>query len=262
MSEQAVLYDCDDGLATVTFNRPESLNALSPDLLSALNEALDRVVADQARAVLLTGRGRGFCSGADLTAASAEMSGPDRDLGAMLEQRYHPLLFRLRDLPCPLVTAVNGPAAGAGMSLALMGDVVVAARSAYFLQAFVNIGLVPDAGSTWLLPRLIGQARASQLMMLGVRLEAETAASWWLISRVVADEALVAESRAVAAKLAHGPTRTLVLIRKLIQASPEHGYADQLSLERSAQRDAGRTEDFLEGVGAFLAKRPAQFKGR
>lgn len=261
MSEPAVLYDLSDGVATLTLNKPNTLNALAPDLLTELKDALTQIRADGARALLMTGAGRGFCSGADLASNSGQMLGPDRDLGAALEDSYHPILRQLRDLPCPIVTAVNGPAAGAGMSLALMGDFVFAAEGAYFLQAFINIGLVPDAGSTYLLPRLVGRARAMRLMMLGEKLDAKTAADWGLIHKVLPDETLLEEARALAHKFAQGPTRAYAELRRLAWESPENTYEAQLQMERDAQRDAGRTEDFMEGVQAFLAKRPAKFTG-
>jgi 2-(1,2-epoxy-1,2-dihydrophenyl)acetyl-CoA isomerase len=209
--------------------------------------------------VLLTGEGRGFSAGANLGG-----SGPSTkadDAGAVLETHYHPLLRRLRDLPMPIVTAVNGVAAGVGMSVALMGDMVLAARSAYFLQAFRRIGLVPDGGITWMLPRKIGMARAIELSLLGEKLPAETALAWGLVNRVHDDAELMPAARALAAELAAGPTRALVSIRKLYWASPDHSYEQQLDLERRLQREAGRTRDAREGIQAFLQKRKAEFRG-
>lgn len=261
-AEPPVLLSQSDGLAMLTLNRPTALNALSVSLLTAFDTALDEVIDSGARALMITGAGRGFCSGADLAADAGAMAKPDRDLGEALEAHYHPLLMRLRALPCPIVTAVNGPAAGAGMSLALMGDLVVAAQSAYFLQAFVNIGLVPDAGSTYLLPRLLGQARALRLMMLGEKLPAPEAEAWGLIYKAVPDEALAEQAEAMARRLAAGPTQALARIRQLAQASADNDYESQLAMERDLQREAGRTDDFLEGVQAFLQKREARFKGR
>jgi 2-(1,2-epoxy-1,2-dihydrophenyl)acetyl-CoA isomerase len=184
-----------------------------------------------------------------------------RGAGHTLETVFHPLIRRLRDLPFPLITAVNGPAAGAGMSIALMGDLVLCARSAYFLQAFRRIGLVPDCGSTWLLPRLVGRARAIELSLLGERLPAETALSWGLVNRVFDDEALMTETRQLAHDLANGPTLALGLIRRLYWESPENTYEQQLDLECRMQHLAGASQDFHEGVTAFLEKRSAKFVG-
>jgi 2-(1,2-epoxy-1,2-dihydrophenyl)acetyl-CoA isomerase len=184
-----------------------------------------------------------------------------RGAGHTLETVFHPFIRRLRDLPYPIITAVNGPAAGAGMSVALMGDLVLCARSAYFLQAFRRIGLVPDCGSTWLLPRLIGRARAIELSLLGERLPAETALAWGLVNRVFDDEALMPEAIRLAHDLANGPTVALGLIRRLYWESPENSYEQQLDLECRSQRTAGASADFREGVTAFLEKRPAKFAG-
>jgi 2-(1,2-epoxy-1,2-dihydrophenyl)acetyl-CoA isomerase len=211
------------------------------------------------RAIVLTGEGRGFCSGANLAEAQ---SGEPRDAGKHLEQYYHPLLRRLRDLELPILTAVNGVAAGIGMSLALMGDIILAARTAYFLQAFARIGLVPDGGSTWVLPRLVGLARARELSLLAERLPAETALDWGLINRVCQDEALLDEALALAGRLAEGPTISLAATRSLFWSSPQNTYEDQLDTERRHQRRAGSTRDFVEGVSAFLQKRPPRFTGQ
>ncbi|MGB3866344.1 MAG: enoyl-CoA hydratase/isomerase, partial [Xanthobacteraceae bacterium] len=185
-----------------------------------------------------------------------------RGAGATLETAFHPLLRRLRYLHCPIVTVVNGPAAGAGMSFALMGDMILCARSAYFLQAFRRIGLVPDCGSTWLLPRLVGKARAVELSLMGEKLPAEKALEWGLVNRVYDDAALKGETMKLAHELAAGPTMALTMIRRLYWDSPENSYEQQLDLECQLQRVAGATEDFREGVTAFLEKRPADFKGR
>jgi 2-(1,2-epoxy-1,2-dihydrophenyl)acetyl-CoA isomerase len=182
--------------------------------------------------------------------------------GLTLETHFHPFLRRLRNLHCPLITAVNGPAAGAGMSFALMGDMILCARSAYFLQAFRRIGLVPDCGSTWLMPRLVGKARAIELSLLGERLPAETALSWGLVNRVYDDAVLMDETMKLATELANGPTVALSLLRQLYWESPDNSFEEQINLEFLSQRRAGGTEDFKEGVTAFLGKRPAQFKGR
>ena len=257
MTYETLLLDRDGGVATLTLNRPDQLNALSTTLLTEINRALDELSADTPRVLVMTGAGRAFCSGADLGGG-----GLPEDLGALLETHYNPLIEKLWALPCPVVAAVNGPAAGAGCSIALAADFVVAASSAYFLQAFVNIGLVPDAGATWLLPRLAGRARATQMMMLGERVPAAQALDWGMIYKVVDDAALPGEAAALAARLAKGPTRTYALIRQGIRAGLDSSLSDSLGVERVNQRDAGRSGDFAEGVQAFLAKRPAAFTGR
>ena len=259
MEFERVSLELDGAVAVLTLNHPEVLNALSVEMLNGMNEAFDAVVRTRTRCLVITGAGRAFSTGANLQGrADANAS---RGAGHTLETHFHPMLRRLRDLPCPIITAVNGPAAGAGMSFALMGDLVLCARSAYFLQAFRRIGLVPDAGSTWLLPRLIGRARAIELSLLGERLPAETALAWGLVNRVLDDEALIPEARRLAHDLGAGPTVALGLIRRLYWESPDNSYEQQLDLECRMQRTAGDTADFKEGVRAFLEKRPAQFSG-
>jgi 2-(1,2-epoxy-1,2-dihydrophenyl)acetyl-CoA isomerase len=245
-------------VATLTLARPETLNALSAQTVEELRSAVEEAGGSGARCLLITGEGRGFSSGADL---AGEGGLPD-DAGEALEKRFNPLIEALFALPIPVVAAVNGPAAGAGCSLALAADIVVAARSAYFLQAFVNIGLIPDAGATWLLPRLAGRARAMEMMMLGERISAEQAADWGMISRVVDDEDLASESVALATRLAQGPTVALGLIRRLAREAGHLPLSEALGAERVAQREAGRTEDFRGAVMAFLQKRQARFEGR
>jgi 2-(1,2-epoxy-1,2-dihydrophenyl)acetyl-CoA isomerase len=217
-----------------------------------------KLPGDGARCLLLTGAGRGFSSGADL----ASSGGLPEDVGLALERHFNPLMEAIAACPVPVVAAVNGPAAGAGASLALMADIVLAGRSAYFLQAFVNIGLVPDAGATWLLPRLAGRARAMEMMMLGERISAQKAAEWGMISRVVEDEFLAEEALTLAANLARGPTRALGLIRRLARDAEQSSLTDALAAERIAQREAGETEDFKQAVFAFLQKRQPTFEGR
>ena len=245
-------------VATITIARPDRLNALSGQTVDELRAAVEEAGSSGARCLLLTGEGRGFSSGADL----ATGGGLPDDVGASLEKHFNPLLEALFDLPIPVVAAVNGPCAGAGCSLALAADIVVAARSAYFLQAFVNIGLIPDAGATWLLPRLAGRARAMEMMMLGERLPAEKALEWGMISRVVEDEHLQSEAVALATRLAQGPTVALGLIRKLARQAGHLGLSEALAAERVAQREAGRSEDFARGVATFLQKQTARFEGR
>ncbi|WP_156680546.1 enoyl-CoA hydratase-related protein [Sphingomonas profundi] len=250
-----------DGIATLTIDRPQVLNAVTLHTLGEMIVALDRVRdGGTARVLLLTGTGRAFCSGADLAAFSPGGTiGNDR--GAGLEQGFNPVLERLRALPIPLVNAVNGVAAGGGCGFALAGDIVVAARSAYFLQPFANIGLVPDVGATWLLPRLIGKARATAMMMLGERVPAEQAEEWGMIHRAVDDAELMPAARAIAARLAAGPTTTYALMRHAIAAGLDSSFGDSLALERANQRVSGRTTDHAEGVAAFLEKRAPVFRG-
>jgi 2-(1,2-epoxy-1,2-dihydrophenyl)acetyl-CoA isomerase len=244
-------------VATVTIARPDRLNALSGQTVDELRAAVAEAGRSGARCLLLTGEGRGFSSGADLAGG-----GLPEDAGAALEKHFNPLVEAIFALPIPVVAAVNGPCAGAGCSLALAADIVVAARSAYFLQAFVNIGLIPDAGATWLLPRLAGRARAMEMMMLGERIPAEKALEWGLISRVVEDEHLASESVELATRLAQGPTVALGLIRKLAREAGHVPLSEALAAERVAQREAGETGDFKAAVMAFLQKRQPKFEGR
>lgn len=245
-------------VAKITLDRPDRLNALSAQTSDELCAAIGEVAQSDARSVLITGSGRGFSSGADL----ASGDGLPDDVGAMLEHHLNPMIEAIFALPIPVVAAVNGPAAGAGCSLALSADLVIAARSAYFLQAFANLGLVPDAGATWLLPRLAGRARAMEMMMLGERIWAEQALAWGLINRVVEDDELESEAALLAARLAHGPTLALGLIRKLARNAGQLSLTDALAAERIAQREAGGTKDFKSAVAAFLQKRPPHFEGR
>lgn len=248
----------DQNVGTITLNRPERLNALTPAMAGEIVDALYAFPALGVRAVLLNAAGKGFCSGTDLQTDD----GLPEDVGEILELHYNPAMEKIMASPLPMVAAVQGACAGIGCSLALACDFVIAAESAYFLQAFVNIGLIPDGGSTWLLPRLVGRARASEMMMLGERIPAGKAESWGLIYRAVADERLADEARALAVRLAGMPTLSLGLIRKGIGTSVDSSFADVLAMERRHQRDAGRSADFAEGVQAFLAKRPARFEGR
>lgn len=251
----------DGGLAILSMNHPEVLNALSEEMLKGMTDALDALGGSDrsVRCLIITGNGRAFSAGANLQ--GRDKAPLPRRAGHVLETLYHPFLRRLRDLPYPLVTAVNGPAAGAGMSVALMGDLVLCARSAYFMQAFRRIGLVPDCGSTWLLPRLIGRARAMELSLLGERLPAETALAWGLVNRVYDDATLMDEARRLGRELAAGPTVALGLIRRLYWESPDNSHEEQLDLECRLQRMAGASRDSQEGVQAFLEKRPAKFAG-
>ena len=245
-------------VATLTIARPDRLNALSAAMLDELRAAVESLPGAGARCLLLAGAGRGFSSGADLAGGGGL---PD-DVGASLEKHFNPLIEAVFALPIPVVAAVNGACAGAGCSLALAADLVIAGRSAYFLQAFINIGLIPDAGATWLLPRLAGRARAMEMMMLGERIPADKAADWGLISRVVEDEDLQAEATALAARLAEGPTLAYGVLRRLARHAEQCSLTDALGAERIAQRDAGRTEDFRGAVMSFLQKQKPRFEGR
>ncbi len=234
---------------------------LEAQLREKLDEIDDR--RSEVRCMILTGAGRAFCTGANLQGRNKPAAKPGRsNAGAALETAFHPFLRRLRNLHCPIVSSVNGPAAGAGMSFALMGDMILMAKSVYFLQAFRRIGLVPDCGSTWLLPRLVGKARAIELSLMGEKLPADKALEWGLVNRVIDDAALVDETRKLAHDLANGPTIALSLIRKLYWDSPENSFEEQIDLERQLQQVAGRADDFREGVTAFLEKRPAKFSGK
>lgn len=256
-----VLLEMSDGVALLTLNDPKVMNAAGASLLDNVLEALDAIEdpANGVRCLVITGAGEAFCTGANLKERAQGLASP---VGMALISHWHPLLRRMRNLHCPIVAAVNGGAAGGGMSLALACDLVVAARSAYFLQAFRRIGLAPDVGSTWLLPRRASLARAAELSLLGEKLPAEKALAWGLINRVADDGRALDEAMTIARDLAQGPAVALGLIRQLYWSSLENGFEDQLDLERRSQRVAGASEDFREGVAAFLEKRPARFKGR
>jgi 2-(1,2-epoxy-1,2-dihydrophenyl)acetyl-CoA isomerase len=260
---QTVLVARDGGVATLALNRPEKLNSLNEAMHRELRAALEDCARDEdVRAILLTGAGRAFCAGQDLGERAMGDGTGAPDLGDTLERLYNPLVRLIRGIEKPVVCAVNGVAAGAGANIALACDIVLAARSASFIQAFAGIGLVPDSGGTFFLPRLVGEARARGLALLGERLPAEQAAEWGLIWRCVDDEELPDEAGALAARLAEAPTRGLGLAKRALNASAANGLDAQLDLERDLQREAGRTEDYAEGVRAFLEKRPARFRGR
>jgi len=259
---ETVLAEQRDGYLMITLNRPDRLNAFNETMHLALREQLDQAgERTDIRAVLLTGAGRAFCAGQDLSDRDMRAGGKAPDLGVTLETLYNPLVRQIRALEKPVICAVNGVAAGAGANLALACDIVLAARSARFIQAFSKIGLVPDSGGTWLLPRLIGEARAKALAMTGEPLQAETAASWGLIWKAVADEDLMTEAGQLAVQLATGATRGLALTKHLIQNAADQPLDRHLDAERDAQRQAGRSDDYREGVTAFLEKRPARFSG-
>lgn len=255
----SILVDTHPAYRRITLNRPDRLNALLPEMADAIMAALDEAQADEScRAVLLTGAGRGFCAGQDL---SAIVDADPDDIADLLDL-YHPVIEKIRELPMPVVAAVNGVAAGAGCNLALACDIVIAARSAMFMQAFSRIGLIPDCGGTWFLPRLVGLARARALMMLAEPLPADTAADWGLIWRVIDDERLMSEAHALTARLAGGPTVALGLIKQALDESMDNDLPDQLDVERDLQIEAAETPDHTEGVRAFLEKRAPVFTGR
>lgn len=263
MAETAsVLVTLDRGVLRLTLNRPDKLNAFNDEMHLALRSAFERAHAErEVRAVLLTGAGRAFCAGQDLGDRDPRKGGGPPDLGTTLETFYNPLLRLIRTLEKPVVCAVNGVAAGAGANIALACDITLAARSARFIQAFAKIGLVPDSGGTWTLPRLLGEARAKGLALTAEPLDAETAHAWGLIWRVVDDAALLEEATALAERLAAGPTLGLGLTKRAIQAAATNSLDAQLDLERDLQRTAGRSADYAEGVAAFLDKRKPEFRG-
>jgi 2-(1,2-epoxy-1,2-dihydrophenyl)acetyl-CoA isomerase len=253
-----------EGVATVELNRPEVLNAWNAQFGADLLAALQNVATDEAvRAVLITGAGRAFSSGADLK----DVSGGDRaadgaaDVYRMLTERYHPIMYAIREMPKPVVAAVNGAAAGIGCSLALCCDLILAAESAYFLLAFVNIGLVPDGGSSLFVPTRTGMARATEMAMLGERVPAPQALQWGLINRVVADAALREEAAALAGRLAAGPTRSYAGTKRLVNSWMFARMDEQLELEARMQQEMSGSQDFVEGATAFVEKRPARFSG-
>jgi 2-(1,2-epoxy-1,2-dihydrophenyl)acetyl-CoA isomerase len=262
MSFETILFEVADGAARLTLNRPDRLNSFTVQMHEEVADALGEVETnDDIRALVLTGAGRGFCAGQDLSDRAVAPGADGVDLGESLENRYNPLVRRLTSLPKPVICAVNGVAAGAGANIAFAADIVIAARSAKFIQSFANIGLVPDSGGTWILPRLAGQARALGLALTGEALSAEKAEAWGLIWRVVDDAELQAETAKLAAKLASGPTKGLAAIKETIRGSWANDLSTQLDIERDFQRELGRTSDYKEGVAAFGAKRPPKFTG-
>ncbi|ODR89494.1 2-(1,2-epoxy-1,2-dihydrophenyl)acetyl-CoA isomerase PaaG [Sinorhizobium alkalisoli] len=260
-NSDTVLSSLADGVLSLTLNRPDKLNAFNEEMHLELRAGFEHAHADEnVRAVLLTGAGRGFCAGQDLGDRDPNKGVPD--LGQTIETFYNPLLRLIRSLEKPVICAVNGVAAGAGANIAFACDITLAARTARFIQAFAKIGLVPDSGGTWSLPRLIGEARAKALALTAEPLDADTAAAWGLIWRAVDDDTLMDEANALAKRLAAGPTKGLGMTKRAIQAAATNSLDQQLDLERDLQREAGRSADYAEGVSAFLEKRKAEFKGR
>ncbi|MEK7687345.1 MAG: enoyl-CoA hydratase-related protein [Pseudomonadota bacterium] len=262
MAYGKILLARDNGLATLTFNAPDRLNAVSRKMIAEIKDCWEELAADSSiRAVLITGAGRGFCAGADLADPDREASAT-ADSGAALDKYFNPVIRLMRTIPKPIVAAVNGVAAGVGMSFALASDIAIAAKSASFLQAFARIGLLPDGGSTWFLPRLAGDQRARALAMLAPQIPADKAKEWGLIWDVVDDAALMATATEIARKLADGPTLALARIKGALDQAGGNDLSAQLDVERDFQRELGRSDDFREGVTAFLAKRKPEFKGK
>ncbi|MGB2220544.1 MAG: enoyl-CoA hydratase/isomerase [Henriciella sp.] len=258
MTFKKITYSVADDIAVIAFNDAATMNAAGLDTVEEMLLALE-LAADEARCTIITGEGRAFCSGANLSANTGTAEQGKPDAGKALDSHYNPLIKMMKTHPHPIITAINGAAAGVGCSIGLMGDFIIAGKSGYFLQAFRRIGLVPDGGSTYLLTRMIGRAKAMQMTLFGEKLFADTALEWGLINQVVEDDALMATARAHARTLADGPTQALSLIRELIWDAHDNDFDSQLQSERFSQRTAGRHPDFREGVMAFLQKRPAKF---
>jgi 2-(1,2-epoxy-1,2-dihydrophenyl)acetyl-CoA isomerase len=259
MAYETIEFKLDGGVARLTLNRPDRLNSFTVQMHGEVADALSRV--GEARVLVITGAGRGFCAGQDLN-DRAVAPGEKVDLGHSVESYYNPLIRRITSLPFPVVARVNGVAAGAGANIALACDIVVAAKSAKFIQSFASIGLIPDSGGTWVLPRLVGQARALGLALTAEPLAAEKAAEWGLIWKAVEDEALEAEVDALAERFAGAPTKGLARIKKMIRESWGHSLDEELELQRDAMRELGYSDDYREGVAAFMEKRKPRFTGR
>lgn len=261
MSYQHIIFSLENSIARITLNRPDRLNSFNADMHIELRDALTRTRDGKARVLLLTGAGRGFCAGQDLSDRNVSAGAEPVDLGYSIETFYKPLVLSLRALEMPVICAVNGVAAGAGANIALACDIVLAGRSASFIQAFCKLGLIPDAGGTWALPRLIGTARAMGLAMLGDKLSAEQAADWGLIWKCLDDDKLMAEAERLAVHFSSAPTKGLARAKQAIYASSGNSLEQQLELERASQQELGFGHDYREGVAAFMEKRSANFKG-
>ena len=262
MHFETITYSTEAGIARLTLNRPDRLNSFTDAMHEEIRQAMDALEADaSARVLVLSGAGRGFCAGQDLNDRSVSSGDGPPDLGASVEKNYKPLVMRLQNLRMPTVCAVNGVAAGAGASLALACDIVIAAKSASFLQAFSKIGLIPDTGGTWFLPQRVGMARAMGLALLAEKLPAEKAAEWGLIWACVENAELTATVDKIATQFASAPTRALVRTRQAMRASMNNDLETQLDLEGNMMRELGQTHDYREGVAAFMAKRAPVFKG-
>ncbi len=262
MSYETILFEVDSGIARLTLNRPDKLNSFNTHMHGEVRKALSSIPESGARVLVLTGAGRGFCAGQDLGDRAVAPGSQGVDLGESLENRYNPLVLALRNLAMPVIAAVNGVAAGAGANIALACDIVIAARSANFVQAFSKLGLIPDSGGTWFLPRLVGDARAMGLTLLGNKLPAEQAAAWGLIWQCVEDAELAATVDAMARQFALAPTGGLAATKNALRRSWQNSFKEQLDVERDMQRELGRSSDYAEGVAAFTEKRTPRFTGR
>ncbi|KJY82776.1 enoyl-CoA hydratase [Vibrio galatheae] len=261
--ESTILLQVEAGVAIITLNRPKQLNSFNPEMHKALKKALkDAEQDDSVRAILLTGTGRGFCAGQDLNDRNVNSGEEMPDLGESIEKFYNPLIKQISAMPKPVIAAVNGVAAGAGANIALACDIVFAAESASFIQAFCKIGLIPDSGGTWTLPRVIGMARAKALTLLGDKVSASQAEEWGMIWQCVADDELIEKALSVANHLATQPTKGLGFIKHALNHSSQNRLDEQLELEKDLQRLAGRTQDYREGISAFFDKRAPEFKGK
>lgn len=263
MAYENIEFEITDGVAVLTLNRPDSLNSFNTDMHAEMRDALKQVKTNaEVRCLLITGNGRGFCAGQDLSDRNVDPGAEMPNLGESIEKNYNPMIRTISGLEMPVICAVNGVAAGAGANIALACDIVLASKAASFIQAFCKIGLVPDSGGTWTLPRAVGFPRAMALSMLGDKLSAEQAEQWGMIWKTYEPEELKDAALAMAKQLATQPTKGLALIKRAIQASANNSFDEQLDLERDLQTLAGRTEDYREGVSAFMNKRQPEFKGK
>jgi len=262
MSYDTIMFAVERGIGRLTLNRPDKLNSFNVAMHGEVRQALGQLTSENARVLVLTGAGRGFCAGQDLSDRAVAPGAQRVDLGHSIEQYYNPLIRTLQDLPMPVIAAVNGVAAGAGANIALACDLVIAARSANFVQSFSKLGLIPDCGGTWTLPRLVGNARALGLTLLGNKLSAEQAAGWGMIWQMVEDSELESTVDALALQFAAAPTRGLAATKAAIRGGWQRSFAEQLDVERDVQRELGGSADYAEGVAAFTEKRVAQFKGQ